>query len=60
MKGMLFAFLAFFFPWIVFLLEEKLGLAFLAMAFQVTIIGWIPMTMLAYKHRENLSYFKKK
>ena len=60
MKGFLFAFLAFLFPWVIFLLEEKIGLALLSMAFQVTLIGWLPMTILAYNHRENLSYFTKK
>ena len=59
MRRTLFAILALFCPWVVFLLEEKVGLAFLAMALQVTIIGWLPMTVLAYKHRDNLSYFKK-
>ncbi|MDF1646609.1 MAG: hypothetical protein P1U61_06490 [Legionellaceae bacterium] len=59
MRRILFAFLALFFPWVVFLLEEKIGLAFLAMAFQVTIIGWLPMTILAFNHRDNLSFFKK-
>ncbi len=59
MKGFLFAILAIFFPWSIFLLEEKLGLAFFSMALQVTLIGWLPMTILAYNHRDNLSYFAK-
>ncbi|MDF1677390.1 MAG: hypothetical protein P1U32_01700 [Legionellaceae bacterium] len=60
MKGFLFSILAIFFPWTIFLLEEKIGLAFLAMALQVTIIGWLPMTFLAFNHRSNLSFFEKK
>ncbi|MCH9756196.1 MAG: hypothetical protein K0U37_03250 [Gammaproteobacteria bacterium] len=59
MKRILFGFLALFFPWVIFLLEEKVGLAFLAMALQVTIIGWLPMTVLAFNHRDNLSYFQR-
>ncbi|MDX2346671.1 MAG: hypothetical protein QNK11_07375 [Legionella sp.] len=60
MRQMLFSFLAIFFPWVIFLLEERIGLAFLSMALQVTIIGWFPMIFLAYSHRENISYFAKK
>ncbi len=59
MKRTLFAFLAFLFPWIIFLLEGNLGLAFFAMACQITLIGWMPMTMLAYKHRENIPFFQR-
>lgn len=60
MRGILFWILAVFFPWSIFLLEEKVGLAFLAMALQVTVIGWLPMSILAVSHRGELSYFKKK
>ncbi len=59
MRGILFWILSIFFPWVIFILEEKIGLAFLGMALQVTIIGWLPMTILAFSHRENLSYFSK-
>ncbi len=57
MKRMLFACLALFFPWSVFLLEEKFVLAVGAMALQVTIIGWLPITIIAFRHRDNISYF---
>jgi hypothetical protein len=60
MKGTLFVILAIFFPWVIFLCEEKPGLAFCSMVCQVTIIAWLPMTMLAFKHRDNISYFEKK
>jgi hypothetical protein len=59
MKRMLFACLALFFPWSVFLVEEKIGLAIAALALQVTIIGWLPMTILAFNHRDNIPYFSK-
>lgn len=59
MKGTLFVILALFFPWFVFLCEEKPGLAFFSLVCQVSIVGWIPMTILAFQHRDNVSFFKK-
>jgi hypothetical protein len=54
MKRILLSFLALFFPWVIFFMEGKLGLGILAMALQVTFIGWLPMTLVAWRHRANL------
>jgi hypothetical protein len=52
--------LALFFPWAVFLLEEKFLLAVLALALQVTVVGWLPMTILAFTHLDDIPLFQKK
>lgn len=59
MKGFLFWILALFFPWVIFILEEKPLLMLFGMAMQVTIIGWLPMSILAVQHRENVPFFAK-
>ena len=51
--------LAIIFPWMVFLLEGDLVLAFFGMALQVSLIGWIPISITAWKHRENFDVFRK-
>lgn len=52
--------LAIVFPWVVFLLEGDFILAFFGMALQVSLIGWIPISVTAWKHRENFDVFHKK
>lgn len=47
-------------PFLVFLLEGNLTLTIVSMTLQVTVIGWIPMTYLAWKHCDNISYFAEK
>ena len=50
-------FVAFSFPWLIFLLEDNLVMALVAIVLQATIIGWIPMIYIALQHKENLPYF---
>ena len=52
--------LALFFPWAVFLLAEKFLLALLAIALQVTVIGWLPMTILAFSQLDDTPLYQKK
>ena len=54
MKRILLSLLALFLPWVIFLMEGKPGLCIGAMALQLTVIGWLPMTIVAWKHRANL------
>ncbi len=54
MKRILLSLLAIFFPWAIFLMEGKLGLFALGVVLQLSIIGWIPMSYIAWKHRNNL------
>lgn len=49
MKGFLWAILALFVPWFVFLLKDNPGGALVALVMQATIIGWIPASMWAWK-----------
>lgn len=54
MKRFFLSFLALFFPWAIFMLENRLELALLGIILQATVIGWIPMSFVAWKHREAL------
>jgi hypothetical protein len=54
MKRILLSFLALVFPWVIFLMEGKIGLCIGAMLLQLTFIGWLPMTLVAWRHRANL------
>jgi len=60
MKRFLLSFLAIVFPWAVFLLEGMLGLAVLAIALQASFIGWIPISVVAWQHRNNFKLTSKK
>lgn len=40
---------AIFLPWLVLLIEDNPGGAFLALVMQATLIGWIPATLWAFK-----------
>ena len=47
-KGILLV-VAIFLPWLVLLLEDNPGGAFIALIMQATLIGWIPATLWAFK-----------
>jgi uncharacterized membrane protein YqaE (UPF0057 family) len=49
MKRILLSFLAIFFPWLVLLIKDDPAGAFIALVMQVTIIGWIPACMWAFR-----------
>jgi uncharacterized membrane protein YqaE (UPF0057 family) len=48
-KNIFINFLAIFFPWIVFLIYDNPGAAFIALIMQTTIIGWIPASIWAWQ-----------
>ncbi|MDF1683961.1 MAG: hypothetical protein P1U36_04805 [Legionellaceae bacterium] len=52
MKKFLLSFLAIFFPGIIFVLEGRLEFAVFAFAMQASVIGWIPISVVAWRHRE--------
>ncbi|MDF1827290.1 MAG: hypothetical protein P1U39_03325 [Legionellaceae bacterium] len=54
MKRFLLSFLAIFFPGTIFLLEGRLEFAVFAFTMQASIIGWIPISVVAWRHREAL------
>ena len=60
MKRFLLSFLAIFFPGMIFVLEGRLGFAVFAFTMQASIIGWIPISVLAWRHREALGLKQKK
>jgi len=60
MKKFLLSFLAIFFPGIIFVLEGRLGFAVFAFAMQASVIGWIPISVVAWRHREALGVHSKK
>jgi|TARA_R110002126_G_scaffold110918_1_gene248441 hypothetical protein len=60
MKRFLLSFLAIFFPGIIFVLEGRLEFAVFAFAMQASVIGWIPISVVAWKHREALGINSKK
>ena len=43
------SFLAIFFPWIILLIDDNPGGAFVALVLQATAIGWIPATVWAWR-----------
>lgn len=49
MKRMGRSILAIFFPWIVLLMYDNPGGAFITMVMQATLIGWIPASIWAFK-----------
>lgn len=49
MKKLLLRFLALFFPWAVFLIEDNPGGAIFALFLQATLIGWLPSTIWAWQ-----------
>lgn len=49
MKRILLSFLAIFFPWLVLLIEDDPAGALIALVMQVTLIGWIPASMWAFR-----------
>ena len=48
LKGVTMSFLAIFFPWIVFFIEDNPGGAVVALVMQATLIGWIPASLWAW------------
>jgi len=60
MKRFFLSFLAIFFPWTIFVLEGRLEFAVLALILQGSVIGWIPISIVAWKHREALGIRSKK
>lgn len=54
MKRFILSFLAIFFPGTIFLLEGRLEFAVFAFTMQASIIGWIPISVVAWRHREAL------
>ena len=63
LKRILWGFLCVFFPWLVLLLDDNPGGAFVALVMQATAIGWIPASMWAFRtvkeSREKLKKHKK-
>ena len=49
MKRTFLLILAILFPWVVLLINDDPVGAFLAMAMQVTVVGWIPASMWAWR-----------
>jgi multisubunit Na+/H+ antiporter MnhB subunit len=49
MQKMFIFFLAVFFPWIIFLINDNPGGAFVALALQATVIGWPFVTIWALR-----------
>lgn len=49
MKRILIAFLAFFLPWVVMLMNDNPGAAFAALVLQATLIGWPIATIWAWR-----------
>jgi uncharacterized membrane protein YqaE (UPF0057 family) len=49
MKRFFMSFLAIFFPWVILLIEDNPGGAFLALILQATAIGWPPASIWAWK-----------
>ena len=43
------SFLAIFFPWIILLIDDNPGGAFVALVLQATVIGWIPASVWAWR-----------
>lgn len=54
MKRILLSILAIFFPWIVILLEGKFIASMACLALQLTVIGWIPASIWAFKAVKNI------
>lgn len=49
MKNLWMNFLAIFFPWMIFLIRDNPGPAFITLIMQATIIGWIPASIWAWQ-----------
>jgi hypothetical protein len=60
MKRFILSFLAIFFPGIIFVLEGRLEFSVFAFAMQASVIGWIPISVVAWRHREALGLESKK
>lgn len=62
MKRLGWSFLALVFPWIALLFKDNPIAAFLALALQATIIGWIPAAFWAWRvvHKEHRAKTPKK
>lgn len=48
-KRLLLRFLALFFPWVLFLIEDNPGAAIFALFLQATLIGWLPASIWAWQ-----------
>jgi len=51
MKRFLLSLLAIFFPAMIFVLEGRLEFAVFALVMQASVIGWIPISVVAWRHR---------
>jgi len=60
MKRFILSFLAIFFPGMIFVLEGRLEFAVFAFVMQASVIGWIPVSVVAWRHREALGLDSKK
>ena len=49
MKNFFMSTLALFFPWVILLIDDNPGGAFLALILQATFIGWIPASIWAWR-----------
>jgi uncharacterized membrane protein YqaE (UPF0057 family) len=54
MKRVLLSILAIFFPWIVILLEGRFIASMACLALQLTVIGWIPASIWAFRAVKNI------
>jgi len=61
MKNKFQLFIAMVFPWLILLLDDNPGGAFVAIAMQASVIGWIPASLWAMRVvRENQAKQKRK
>lgn len=60
MKKFLLSFLAIFFPGFIFVFEGRLEFAVFAFVMQASVIGWIPISVIAWRHREALGIHSNK
>lgn len=59
MKRIMMAFLAIFFPWLLFFLKDNPVAGIIALVMQATLVGWIPASMWAWQTIHPASEKKK-
>lgn len=60
MRGFLWRVLCVFFPWLVLLLHDNPGGAFVALVLQATAIGWIPASIWAFRTAKEAGTLKSR
>ena len=59
MKIFILNILSLFFPWLVFLMTERFGAALLALFMQMSLIGWLPATVWAWRVVQEMAFEQK-